>query len=75
MSGAPSPPQAESLQRDLNKMNQSWGEVTFLVEERQGQLERALSELKLWQVSDGCSIWWSLDKKGCLRVDLNQCYR
>ena len=51
MSGAPSPTQAENLQRDLSKMNQGWSEVTCLVEERQNQLERALSELKLWQVS------------------------
>ena len=51
VSGAPSPGQAENLQGDLNKMNQGWREVTFLVEERQGQLERALSDVKLWQVS------------------------
>ncbi|XP_071801510.1 dystrophin-like isoform X3 [Asterias amurensis] len=49
VSGAPSPTQAENLQRDLSKMNQGWSEVTCLVEERQNQLERALSELKLWQ--------------------------
>ncbi|XP_022094793.1 dystrophin-like [Acanthaster planci] len=58
VSGAPSPSQAETLQHDLNKMNQSWGEVTFLVEERQGQLERALSELKLWQDEvNGLKSW------------------